>query len=107
MDDVRKMQVLTEKSDLLKTLAHPMRLCILNCLMNHAPCNVTSLTEKMARPQSTISQHLAKLKAKGIIKGERNGVEVQYRLVDQKVANLMRLLLDELEENHLESDDMC
>lgn len=96
MPDQEKIRILTKKSELLKTIAHPMRLCILNCLMSNESCNVTTLTKKMETPQSTISQHLSKLKSHGIIEGTRNGVEIQYRLINEEVKLLIHLLLDEL-----------
>lgn len=98
MPDQKKIKLLTKKSELLKVIAHPMRLCILNCLMSNEDCNVTTLTKKMETPQSTISQHLSKLKSHGIIEGKRNGVEIQYRLVNDEVEKLIHLLLDELYE---------
>jgi ArsR family transcriptional regulator len=42
----------------------------------------------MELPQSTISQHIAKLKAAGIIKGERCGTEITYKLVDKDIINI-------------------
>lgn len=96
MPDQVKIKLLTKKSELLKVIAHPMRLCILNCLMGTEDCNVTTLTKKMDTPQSTISQHLSKLKSHGIIEGKRNGVEIQYNVVNEEVIKLIHLLLDEL-----------
>jgi ArsR family transcriptional regulator len=98
MPDQEKLKILKTKSELLKTIAHPMRLCILNCLMGAEECNVKTLVEKMETPQSTISQHLSKLKSFGIIEGERHGVEIQYRIINDEVVKLIHLLLDELYE---------
>lgn len=96
MADKAKIKLLTKKSEMLKVIAHPMRLCILNCLMTTEDCNVTTLAQKMETPQSTISQHLSKLKSHNIIEGTRNGVEVQYKVVDDDVKKLMKLLLRDL-----------
>jgi ArsR family transcriptional regulator len=43
-------------------------------------------------PQSTVSQHLSKLKAAGLIKGERNGLEIQYTVVNKDVEKIIRAL---------------
>ena len=96
MDDQVKLKLLTEKSEMLKAMAHPMRLCILNCLLSSQDCNVTTLTKKLSQPQSTISQHISKLKAHGLIEGQRNGVEIQYRVIDDEVKSIIDLLLKEL-----------
>ncbi|MCX7842529.1 MAG: metalloregulator ArsR/SmtB family transcription factor [Clostridia bacterium] len=83
-----------EKAEKLKALAHPQRLCIVKGLLD-SECNVTKIQECLALPQSTVSQHLAKLKAAGIIEGRRNGLEVCYRVVDEEVIELMNTLFKE------------
>jgi DNA-binding transcriptional ArsR family regulator len=83
-----------EKAEKLKALAHPHRLCIVKGLIDNK-CNVTKIQECMELPQSTISQHLAKLKAAGIIIGERNGLEICYSVVDGEIAAMVRELFKE------------
>jgi len=80
-----------EKSDKLKALAHPQRLCIVKGLIENK-CNVSKIQECLNLPQSTVSQHLAKLKAAGIIEGKRNGVEICYQVADEEVKNIIKLL---------------
>lgn len=46
-------------------------------------------------PQSTISQHLQKLRAAGIIEGRRNGLEIYYIVCNKKVADLISVVLNE------------
>jgi DNA-binding transcriptional ArsR family regulator len=81
-----------KKADILKALAHPRRLCIVKGLLTNK-CNVTRIQECMEIPQSTVSQHLAKLKAAGIIDGERCGNEICYSVVSDEAAAIVRLLL--------------
>jgi DNA-binding transcriptional ArsR family regulator len=69
-------------------------LCIVKGLIDNK-CNVTKIQECMELPQSTISQHLAKLKAAGIISGERNGLEICYSVVDNEIAAMVRELFKE------------
>ena len=83
-----------ELSELLKALAHPVRLCIVRGLIEKGGCNVGHMQECLAAPQSTISQHLQKLRAAGIVAGTRNGLEVNYRVCDPRVVELVRLLCD-------------
>jgi DNA-binding transcriptional ArsR family regulator len=85
-------QLYTEHSELLKALAHPVRLCIVRGLLEKGSCNVTTMCECLDMPQSTISQHLSKLKSAGIVTGERNGVEMNYRISDQKVGSILHAL---------------
>lgn len=83
---------LTELAQLLKVLAHPVRLCIVRGLWQHGGCNVSHMQDCLGAPQSTISQHLAKLRAAGVIQGTRNGLEIRYELANEKVAQLLQAL---------------
>lgn len=80
-----------KKAELLKVLAHPVRLCIVKGLMEKS-CNVTNMQECLKLPQSTVSQHLKVLKSGGVIKGTRNGLEINYCIADESVADLVQLL---------------
>jgi ArsR family transcriptional regulator len=80
-----------QKSDLLKALAHPIRLCIVKGLMEKES-NVTNIQECLDLPQSTVSQHLFKLKAVGIIKGERNRLEISYQVINEEVRKIIKIL---------------
>ncbi|MGE5654173.1 MAG: ArsR/SmtB family transcription factor [Bacillota bacterium] len=82
----------TQKAEKLKALAHPVRLCIVRGLMQSGSCNVTYMQGCLNLPQSTISQHLAKLRAARLIEGVRNGLEVYYRVVDEDVIRLIATL---------------
>jgi len=84
------------KSDLLKALGHPTRLCIVKGLIEKEN-NVSKIQECLELPQSTISQHLFKLKAAGIIKGERNKLEISYRVVDKNAKKIIAVLFPEKE----------
>ncbi len=82
-------------AELLKTIAHPVRLCIIKGLLEKGECNVTYMQSCLGTPQSTVSQHIQKLKAAGIIEGRRSGLEIYYRVKSDKVAALMRLMFSE------------
>ncbi|QJW49355.1 winged helix-turn-helix transcriptional regulator [bacterium BFN5] len=90
---VQNMKNYLAKSELLKAMAHPVRLCIIRGLINNQ-CNVTKMQECLNLPQSTVSQHLGKLKAAGIIEGERNGLEVCYKVVNPQVINIVNQLFE-------------
>lgn len=80
-----------EKAEKLKALAHPHRLCIVKGLMENK-CNVSKIQECLNLPQSTVSQHLAKLKAAGIIKGSRKGPEICYSVVDEETMGIIKAI---------------
>ncbi|MBC8014417.1 MAG: winged helix-turn-helix transcriptional regulator [Sporomusaceae bacterium] len=89
----------TELAEMLKTLAHPVRLCIVRGLIEKGVCNVTHMQTCLGIPQSTVSQHLQKLKSAGIITGIRSGLEINYRIGDQRVVQLVSILFTENPEN--------
>ncbi|AYE34918.1 ArsR/SmtB family transcription factor [Clostridium septicum] len=82
-----------EVAEFLKVLAHPVRLCIVKGLLEKGCCNVSSMQNCMEMPQSTISQHLQKLRSVGIIKGERNGLEIVYKIADSRVEKILEALI--------------
>ncbi|WP_312712790.1 ArsR/SmtB family transcription factor [Proteiniclasticum ruminis] len=79
----------TNAAELLKILGHPVRLCILEGILTTGGCNVTHMTDCLNLPQSTISQHIQKLKSAGIIEGERKGLEITYKLVHDKARQII------------------
>jgi len=60
-------KILSEKADLFKSIAHPVRLCILAMLIKEKQSNVTDIQCCLDVPQPTVSQHLSKLKSAGIL----------------------------------------
>ncbi len=94
LDERRKL--LSQKAEVLKAIAHPARLCIISCLMQTKGCNVTELQRRLALPQSTISQHVSKLKSQGIIAGNRNGVEIAYHIIDPDIQLMMEHYLKDV-----------
>ncbi|MDF9530825.1 MULTISPECIES: ArsR/SmtB family transcription factor [Bacillus cereus group] len=83
--------ILEEDVELLKLMAHPMRLKLINELSKHKTLNVTQMTEILNIPQSTVSQHLSKMRGK-VLRGNRQGLEIYYSIENQKVEEIMGLL---------------
>ncbi|WP_373605420.1 ArsR/SmtB family transcription factor [Bacillus cereus] len=83
--------ILEEDVELLKVMAHPMRLKLISALSKHKTLNVTQITEILNIPQSTVSQHLSKMRGK-ILKGDRRGLEIYYSIKNPKAEEIMGLL---------------
>ncbi|AAP27080.1 MULTISPECIES: ArsR/SmtB family transcription factor [Bacillus] len=83
--------ILEEDVELLKLMAHPMRLKLINELSKHKTLNVTQMTEILNIPQSTVSQHLSKMRGK-VLRGNRQGLEIYYSIENQKAEEIMGLL---------------
>ena len=74
-----RLAKLNMKANVLKAMAHPSRLCIVEELANRERC-VCELTEMIGADMSTVSKHLTVLKQAGIVADEKRGAMVFYRL---------------------------
>ncbi len=83
---------LKEVAEKMKALGHPLRLCMVRGLVECGGCNVKKIMECTGVPQSTISQHLDRLKNAGLIAGERKGNEVIYRVIDPRIKKLLECM---------------
>lgn len=86
-------------AELLKALAHPRRLEILQ-LLRHEPMNVSQMQEMLSLPQANLSQHLQILREAGVVKTERSGKEVRYSLAHKKFIKACDLMREILIERH-------
>jgi DNA-binding transcriptional ArsR family regulator len=85
-----------DTSDLMKALADPTRLTMLASLWKvDAPICICDFTAGLGLTQPTISHHMAKLKAAGLVESEKRGIWIYYRL-REKLAPATRLVLGQL-----------
>ena len=92
IDDMDKIK---EKAKLLKAISHPIRLCVVKGLMESEGYNVSKMQSCLDIPQSTLSQHLTKLKDLNIIEGKRNGVEIKYYVKNEEIKKIINTIFDE------------
>ena len=90
----KNLKILEKEADLLKALAHPIRLAIVKGLMQEEGCNVSEMQHCLNIPQSTLSQHLAKLREADILNSKRNGLERNYYVVNEKTKKIVEVLSD-------------
>ncbi|PFJ17687.1 transcriptional regulator [Bacillus cereus] len=83
--------VCDENIEMLKTLSHPVRMQITAILTQYNILNVTELVKKLQMPQSTVSQHLSKMKGK-ILGFDRRGLEVYYYISNPKIPQIIEIL---------------
>ena len=72
------------QADVLKTLSNPKRLEIVH-LLAEGPREVGKLAGELGISQPNVSQHLAIMRAAGVVEAERDGREVRYRLADPEI----------------------
>jgi ArsR family transcriptional regulator len=97
---------LERAADVLKTVAHPVRLQIIDYLQEGEK-TVTEICDHLRAQQPYTSQQLALLKAKGILGARRSGNQVHYSITHPGVVKIIQCVrqqagLDPVEENESE-----
>lgn len=82
---------LTDATGLLTALASEHRLRIL-CLLEPGERAVSDLAQHLDLSQSSLSQHLARLRRAGVVATRREGVTIFYRVADSEVLVLAKAL---------------
>jgi len=75
-----------------RALADPKRLCVLEFLADGGERSVGDLSRNVGCQVPNMSQHLAVLRAAGIVAGRRQGSTVLYRIADRSVLDLVGAL---------------
>ncbi|MCK6460050.1 MAG: metalloregulator ArsR/SmtB family transcription factor [Planctomycetes bacterium] len=83
------LEVLEDAARVLRAVAHPLRLRLLEILGHAGEKNVTSLCEASGAPQPAVSQQLARLRHEGVLAARRDGSQVFYRVARPEVLGLL------------------
>ncbi len=78
----------------LKTVAHPMRVGIIDLLSQNEKMSVNDITAYLGLEQSLTSHHLANLKMKGVLGSKREGKNIFYFLKMKEVVDIVAILED-------------
>jgi len=90
------------RAKLVKAMAHPTRLFVVDELSQHGQRCVCELTEMIGADMSTVSRHLAILKNAGIVGDEKRGSQVFYHLTMGSVHDLLQCVDSLLRETQQE-----
>ena len=80
---------LERAANMLKAIAHPIRIAILNYLDDGKQLNVTEIHELLNIEQSTTSHHLGILKDKGVLSSRRIGKNSYYFMKHDILSNIV------------------
>lgn len=78
--DARTRAQFEGRAKIIKAMAHPTRLFIVDHLARNGPKCVCELTEMIGADMSTVSKHLALLKGAGILRDQKRASQVYYAL---------------------------
>ena len=84
-----KPEQLEQAANMLKAIAHPMRIAIISYLDDGKRLTVTEIHEKLKIEQSTTSHHLGILKDKGVLASKREGKNTYYFLKHDQLSNIV------------------
>ena len=79
---------LIDGAELLKAMAHPLRLALLVSLIDGPRC-VHELVESTGATQPLVSQHLRVLRGADLLARDRRGREVVYSIIDDHIHHIV------------------
>lgn len=107
---ITKTEIFTEEQNqlaiMLKALAHPARIAILQHIIKANACICGDLVNELGLAQATISQHLKELKNAGLIQGTIEGVSVCY-CIEPKVWTKLQTELGIFFQSYKEVSTCC
>jgi predicted transcriptional regulator len=105
-----KTEIFTDEQNklavMLKAMAHPARIAILQYLIKTNTCVCGSLVDELGLAQATISQHLKELKNAGLIQGTIEGVSTCY-CIEPKAWKLLHRELDTFMGSYVAGSKCC
>lgn len=105
-----KTEIFSDKQNrlaqMMKALAHPARIAIIQHLLKSQACICGDLVEELGLAQATISQHLKELKSVGLIQGTIEGTSVCY-CIDPKVWKQYKAAFDSFFVPYVNKDSCC
>jgi ArsR family transcriptional regulator len=96
--DAKTQALFEARAVIVKALAHPTRLFIVNELSKGERC-VCELREEIGADLSTVSKHLSVLKGAGIVEDDKRGLQVFYRLRCPCILTFFSCVENVLQEN--------
>jgi len=95
---VKKENFYNLHADMCKTISNPRRQAILDTIRD-GEMTVSELIEKTGISQANLSQHLAILRSKGVVKTRRDGNNVHYSISNLKIIEAYDLISEVLEDS--------
>ena len=83
---------LDKVAHLIKVIAYPVRIGIIDLLNQNKELSVTEIHKSLNMEQSAISHHLNKMKDKQLLKSRRQGKNVFYSLKDKNIVGIIECI---------------
>jgi DNA-binding transcriptional ArsR family regulator len=85
-------QKLEKAAYILKSVAHPVRISIIDLLEQREKLTVTELQQVLGIEQSLLSHHLTNMRDKGVVDTQREGKKVYYSLTDSTITDILECI---------------
>ena len=100
------MAIYEMQAEISKTLANPLRLAILH-LLKDGEKTVNELAQTLVVSQSNVSQHLALMRQRQIVKTRKTGSTVYYRVSSPKISQACNMVREVLIEQLSQKQEMA
>lgn len=90
---IDKEEHIEQAARAMKAMSHPLRLKIL-CVLGDQEVSVQDIVNNVGTSQSNISQHLAILRDKGVLRTRKDANRVYYRVGDPRTLKLISMMRD-------------
>jgi DNA-binding transcriptional ArsR family regulator len=84
------LEKLTIVADMLKAIAHPYRVAIIDLLEKNQKMSVSEIFQELSIEQAVASHHLGILKNKDVLASERDGKNIFYFLKHDSLIDIIR-----------------
>jgi ArsR family transcriptional regulator len=88
---IDQQEHIEQAARVIKAMSHPLRLKIL-CMLGEREFSVQDIVDLVGTSQSNISQHLAILRDKGVLRARKDANRVFYRIGDQRTLLLLGMM---------------
>ena len=87
--DPEKLQ---QAAEMMKAIAHPVRIRIIELLEKHNKLNVGEFMEALGEEQAVISHHLIRMKDRGVLVSEKEGKHRIYALAKPQITGIIHCI---------------
>ena len=88
---IERQEHIEQAAHAMKAMSHPLRLKIL-CVLGDQEVSVQDIVDSVGTSQSNISQHLAILRDKGVLRTRKDANRVFYRIGDPRTLSLLGMM---------------
>ncbi|RKY08889.1 MAG: transcriptional regulator [Planctomycetota bacterium] len=105
MLDAKKQLLFDRQAEVVKAVAHPLRIAIVNYLRDGEQC-VCDIAEYVDSERSNVSRHLSVMVAAGILESRKEGLKVIYTLKTPCILKFFECITEVLRQQIEDSEEL-